>query len=292
MQDTVMRELDEAAPPAFVNGDASHRPAAPARAAAGAQACGRAAAPRSPAAAAPAEEALPFAWPDRLGAVLQLHDDWRQRMALLAQEQLSFMAETGGELLAAGQALAAEPDPARRLELVWTQAMRQMERSLTVSSRCSSSWPAPAAPRRPGRRAAGRVDGAAVARPKRRARPGRQGRARMTIAIEDFLKVDIRVGTIVEAAPNEGARKPAYRLLVDFGPELGRRKSSAQLVANYRAEDLVGRQVAAVVNFPPRQIAKACRRCWSWAFPTLPARSCWWPSSGRCRMAAGSTERP
>jgi tRNA-binding protein len=78
----------------------------------------------------------------------------------------------------------------------------------------------------------------------------------MTIGIEDFLKVDIRVGTVVEAVPNEGARKPAYRLLVDFGPEIGRKKSSAQLVANYHPEELVGRQVAAVVNFPPRQIAR------------------------------------
>ncbi len=78
----------------------------------------------------------------------------------------------------------------------------------------------------------------------------------MTISIDDFLRVDVRVGTIVEAVPNEAARKPSYRLLVDFGPDIGRKRSSAQLVANYRAEDLLGRQVAAVVNFPPRQIAK------------------------------------
>ena len=89
----------------------------------------------------------------------------------------------------------------------------------------------------------------------------------MTIAIEDLLKVEIRVGTILEATPNEGARKPAYRLLVDFGPEIGRKKSSAQLVANYRPEDLVGRQVAAVVNFPPRQIAKAVSEVLVLGFP-------------------------
>jgi tRNA-binding protein len=89
----------------------------------------------------------------------------------------------------------------------------------------------------------------------------------MTIGIEDFLKVDVRVGTILEASPNDGARKPAYRLLVDFGPEIGCRKSSAQLVANYRPEELVGRQVAAVVNFPPRQIAKAVSEVLVLGFP-------------------------
>lgn len=89
----------------------------------------------------------------------------------------------------------------------------------------------------------------------------------MTIGIEDFLKVDIRVGTIVEVAPNEAARKPAYRLLVDFGPQIGRKRSSAQLVANYRPEELVGRQVAAVVNFPPRQIARTLSEVLVLGFP-------------------------
>lgn len=89
----------------------------------------------------------------------------------------------------------------------------------------------------------------------------------MTISIDDFLRVDIRVGTIVEAVPNEAARKPSYRLLVDLGPEIGRKRSSAQLVANYRAEDLVGRQVAAVVNFPPRQIAKTVSEVLVLGFP-------------------------
>ncbi len=93
------------------------------------------------------------------------------------------------------------------------------------------------------------------------------GGATATIAFDDFLKVDVRVGTIVEAAPNAAARKPSYRLLVDLGPEIGRKVSSAQLVQNYRAEELVGRQVAAVVNFPPRQIAKVVSEVLVLGFP-------------------------
>lgn len=73
--------------------------------------------------------------------------------------------------------------------------------------------------------------------------------------IDDFLKLDIRVGRVLSAAPLEGARKPAWRLEIDFGPEMGRRQSSAQITEAYAAEELPGRLVLAVVNFPPRRVA-------------------------------------
>ena len=87
------------------------------------------------------------------------------------------------------------------------------------------------------------------------------------ITYADFEQVDIRVGTIVTAQPLEGARKPALRLEIDFGPEIGLKKSSAQLTVHYAAESLVGRQVAAVVNFPPRQIGPVVSEVLTLGFP-------------------------
>ncbi len=92
------------------------------------------------------------------------------------------------------------------------------------------------------------------------------------ISFDDFLAIDIRVGTIVEALPFPQARKVAYRLTIDFGPEIGLKRSSAQITDHYTLADLPGRQVAAVVNFPTRQIGPMMSEVLTLGFPDADGR--------------------
>jgi len=88
-----------------------------------------------------------------------------------------------------------------------------------------------------------------------------------TISFDDFLKVDIRVGTIIDAQEFPEARTPAYVLQIDFGAEIGIKKTSAQITAHYNRAEIIGRQVAAVVNFPPRQIGPHMSEVLTLGFP-------------------------
>jgi tRNA-binding protein len=92
------------------------------------------------------------------------------------------------------------------------------------------------------------------------------------IGYDDFAKIDVRIGTVLSAAPNPAARKPAYVLEIDFGPGTGRRKASAQVTELYTPEQLVGRRVAAVVNFPPKQVARTISEVLVLGFPDAEGR--------------------
>ena len=87
------------------------------------------------------------------------------------------------------------------------------------------------------------------------------------IAFDDFLAVDIRVGTVIEVEPFPQARKPAFKLLIDFGPTIGVKRSSAQITQRHRPDELIGRQVAAVLNFAPRQIGPFMSEVLTLGFP-------------------------
>ena len=93
------------------------------------------------------------------------------------------------------------------------------------------------------------------------------GPAAGKITFDDFMKVDVRVGEIVKAEPFPEARKPAYRLTIDFGPDIGVKRSSAQITRHYTLDELHGRKVAAVVNFPPRQIGPMMSEVLTLGFP-------------------------
>ena len=95
----------------------------------------------------------------------------------------------------------------------------------------------------------------------------------MDLTWAEFEKVDMRVGVVVDAKDFPEARRPAYRLWIDFGP-LGVKRSSAQITTHYRPDELIGRRVVGVVNFPPKHIGPSCPRCSCWAPTTRPARWC------------------
>ena len=111
------------------------------------------------------------------------------------------------------------------------------------------------------------------------------------ISWDDFMQVELRAGTIVAAEPFPQARKPAWKLTVDFGGEIGTRRSSAQLTALYQPEQLIGKQVLAVLNFPPKQIGPFVSECLVTGFTAKMVPWCWQCRTSRCPMAPGWPEK-
>jgi hypothetical protein len=140
MTEPALRELDEAPPAAFINGDATHQP----KVTRAPKAEVRRRPPRNrPDESRSEDGSIMMAWPEGLATALRLHEAWRDGIAAIAQEQLALMTDIGRELVETGRAVAEETDPTRRVELVWSHALRQLDRSLDSSAKLVEAFSSP-----------------------------------------------------------------------------------------------------------------------------------------------------